>query len=152
MDTIRTRIRKHGAGLLFAGVTCLLALGLAHAGEASSPQSPRSATVQWVECGGGWPQKGCEAALVWGDWASSTHGWWVRAPRGHEFVRHSHTAPERILLLEGRMIAVIDGAQAQMVEPGMYVAFPGSAVHWARCEDACIMYITYDAGYDLRFP
>ena len=39
-----------------------------------------------------------------------------------------------------------------MITPGMYWAIAGTALHWARCEDACLMYITYDATFDLTFP
>jgi hypothetical protein len=36
--------------------------------------------------------------------------------------------------------------------PGMYWGVGADAVHWARCEEACLMYITYDLPYGLRFP
>jgi hypothetical protein len=38
-----------------------------------------------------------------------------------------------------------------MVTPGMYWSFAGKAVHWARCEDDCLMYITYDLPFDVTF-
>ncbi len=115
-------------------------------------QAPDDSSVKWAECGGAWPQKGCEAARVWGDWQGGTSGFWVRAPKGHVFARHAHTSPERIVLLRGRMTGSVDGGPEVMVQPGMYIDFAGNSVHWARCEDACLMYITYDAPYDLRFP
>jgi len=132
------------------GAACLAVASIANADGISS-QSADEASVKWVECGGAWPQKGCEAALVWGDWEKGTHGWWVRAPKGHTFSPHSHTSPERILLVRGRMIGAVDGGKEPMILPGMYWALPGKAFHWARCEDACLMYITYDSGFDLSF-
>lgn len=135
-------------------VVSLVALpfaGSAAGADAVLAQAPDEGAVKWVECGGAWPEKGCEAALVWGDWEKGASGWWVRAPKGYTFVRHSHTAPERILLVRGRVVGGVDGGREAMVTPGMYWGFAGKAVHWARCEDACLMYITYDSGFDLAF-
>lgn len=135
---------------------CLLALGI-HAGQGSSAeptvtQAPEDSAVKWFECGGPWPQKGCEAAVVWGDWERGASGWWVRAPKGHTFARHSHGSPERILLVRGRMVGGVDGSAELSVKPGMYWELSGNVVHWARCIDSCVMYITYDLPFDLHFP
>ncbi len=31
------------------------------------------------------------------------------------------------------------------------MGFDGSVVHWARCDEACVMYITYEMPYDVKF-
>jgi hypothetical protein len=137
-------------------VTLLGALALVRAStaaEVSVVQAVDEGSVQWTACGGAWPQKGCEAALVWGDFQKGASGFWVRAPKGHTFVRHAHPAPERILLLRGRMVGATDGSSGEItMTPGMYWGIDANVVHWARCEDACLMYITYDTPYGLRFP
>jgi quercetin dioxygenase-like cupin family protein len=77
---------------------------------------------------------------------------WVRAPKGHTFARHAHPTPERILLVRGRITGAVDGGRETTLMPGMYWGVGADAVHWARCEEACLMYITYDLPYGLRFP
>lgn len=138
----------NGAAL---AIVCL-GVGAAAAAEATVTQSPDDGAVKWFECGGAWPQKGCEASLVWGDWEHGTSGWWVRAPKGYMFARHSHSTPERILLVRGVMVGSVDGGQEVTVRPGMYWDFGANIIHWARCVDNCLMYITYDSPFDLRFP
>ena len=142
-------------GIGHAFVRLLLLGALVPALTASSADSvvalaPDEAALKWFECGG-FP-KGCEGALVWGDFEKSTSGFYVRAPKGYVFPRHSHTSPERILVLRGRMVGVAGDGSEMMVTPGMYWGFAGKAVHWARCEDACLMYITYDTPFDVTFP
>ena len=133
----------------------LMALSFTNASFANDPsvtQMPDDAAVQWAPCGGVWPEKGCEAALAWGDWEKGTSSFWVRAPEGHKFVRHSHPTPERILLVRGHMVGGVDGGKEIRVLPGTYWGVDANVVHWARCEDACLMYITYDLPYGLSFP
>ena len=138
------------------GTWLVLLSSLAPALTASSADNvvalaPDDAAVKWVECGGGaWP-KGCEAALAWGDYEKGSSAFYVRAPKGYLFPRHSHTSAERILVLRGRISGAVDGEGEMMVTPGMYWGFQGKAVHWARCEDSCLMYITYDGPFDQTF-
>lgn len=131
-----------------AVVQGLVSLGIAQARDLDT-SSPDEARIQWMACAG-FP-KGCEAALVWGDWEKGVNGWYVRAPKGYTFPLHSHTAPERIVMLRGRMLGGEPDAGDTLLTPGMYWGAGGKAPHWARCEDACLMYITYDAGFDVKF-
>jgi anti-sigma factor ChrR (cupin superfamily) len=111
--------------------------------------APDQGGLKWFECGG-FP-KGCEGAWVWGDSEKAQSGFYVRAPKGYVFPSHIHTSPERILVLRGRMSGAVDGGAETIVTPGMYWGFAGKAVHWARCEDDCLMYITYDLPFDVTF-
>ena len=122
------------------------------AADISVTQKPDEAAIPWAHCGGAWPEKGCEAALAWGDWEKGTSGFWVRAPKGHKFVRHAHPTPERILMVRGQIVGGVDGGKEIRVAPGTYWGLDANVVHWARCEDACLMYITYDSPYGLSFP
>jgi hypothetical protein len=143
---------KGSVGQVIYGVALAAALGCAGAAggaDSVTALAADEAAVKWFECGG-FP-KGCEGTLVWGDWEKTTHGYYVRAPKGYLFPRHAHTSPERILVLRGRMVGAVDGGGEMMVTPGMYWGFEGKAVHWARCEDACLMYITYDGPFDVKF-
>ncbi|HZP94182.1 MAG TPA: cupin domain-containing protein [Burkholderiales bacterium] len=141
--------RRKIQALLLGG---LLITGCAGSAELVTSMAPDQAGVTWFECGGGgvWP-KGCEASLVWGDYEKGASGWFVRAPGGYLFPRHEHTSEERILVIRGRITGSVNGAKETMVTPGMYWGFAGKAVHWARCEDPCLMYITYDKAFDLTF-
>ena len=114
--------------------------------------SPDENGLKWFECGGGnvWP-KGCDAYLVWGDYEKGPSGWYIRAPAGYLFPRHLHSTEERILLVRGKMTGGVDRSSEATVMPGGYWSLEGNAVHWARCEEACLMYITYDKPFDLAF-
>jgi hypothetical protein len=111
--------------------------------------APDEGTLKWFPCEGWAP--GCEGALLWGDPTRGPSGFYVRAPKGYLFPRHTHASPERIAVLRGRISGAVDGTSDAMVSPGMYWGFAGNAVHWARCEDACLMYITYDLPFDVAF-
>jgi quercetin dioxygenase-like cupin family protein len=104
----------------------------------------------WFDCGPEWP-KGCQATLVAGDPAKETSVWYCKAPKGALFARHSHSGAERILVVTGRVTGGADGMEEKTVSPGMYIAFDGKVVHWARCEDDCLMYIIHDGPYDQTF-
>jgi len=137
------------------GTGWLLLLGLlgsastAFGADSVTALAPDESAVKWVECAG-WP-KGCEAALVAGDYEKGASAWFCRAPKGYMFPRHSHTAAERIIVLRGRLSGGVDGGGEMMVTPGMFWGFGEKAVHWVRCEDACLMYIHYDAPFDVTF-
>jgi quercetin dioxygenase-like cupin family protein len=138
---------KRVAWLILPAALAILAS--ASAEESVVAMAPDEAALKWFECGG-FP-KGCEAAWVWGNAEKAQSGFYVRGPKGYLFPRHVHTSPERILVLRGRISGAIDGGAEVMVTPGMYWGFAGNAVHWARCEDACLMYITYDTAFDVAF-
>ena len=130
------------AGLLGAG-------GAAAGAGTLSTGAPDDAATKWQPCEG-WPS-GCEFAGVWLDQKSGASGAYVRAPKAYFFQRASHTATERIVVLRGRVTGGIDGAGDGMLTPGMYWNIPAGSVHWARCEDACLMYIEFDQPYDHTF-
>jgi quercetin dioxygenase-like cupin family protein len=119
------------------------------AGDSVVSLAPDEGALKWFECGG-FP-KGCEAAWVWGDGEKAQSGFYVRAPKGYVFPPHQHSSPERILVLRGRMSGSADGGPETWVIPGMYWGFAAKAVHTAKCEDACLMYITYDTPFDVSF-
>jgi quercetin dioxygenase-like cupin family protein len=110
--------------------------------------TPTDPALKWNDCGDQWP-KGCEYAEVWGD--ENKSGSYVRAPKGYRFVLHSHTSPERMLIVSGRVAAASKDGKEAVGTPGMYMGFDGSVVHWARCDEACVMYITYEMPYDVKF-
>jgi quercetin dioxygenase-like cupin family protein len=108
--------------------------------------APDDTAVAWQKCQG-WPV-GCEFAVIWADGTTGASGAYVRAPRGYLFQRASHTATERIIVLRGRVSSGVDGVGESMLSPGMSWGIPAKSVHWAKCEDPCLMYIHFDGPYD----
>ena len=140
---------KYLRSIVWLVLVCALVPTMTASAEDALSLAPDEAALKWFECGG-FP-KGCEGAWVWGDAEKAQSGFYVRAPKGYVFPRHLHASPERILVLRGRISGAVDGDAETLVTPGMYWGFPGKAVHWARCEDACLMYITYDTPFDVTF-
>jgi hypothetical protein len=135
----------------YASVLLAAVLGFAHdafCADGLTVVAPSDPALKWNECGDPWP-KGCEYADVWGD--DTKNGSYVRAPKGYRFLLHSHTSPERMLIVSGRVAAAAQGGKESVGTPGMYMGFDGKAVHWARCDEACVMYITYEMPYDVKF-
>ena len=123
-------------GMLVAAVAALGADGPA-------TRDPDDPAAQWTECGEPWA-KGCEFLGLWGDPEKTPIGSYVRAPKGYAFLKHSHGSTEHIVVLRGRVTSAVEGGKEVVSLPGMYVEFESGVPHWARCEEACLMYNTYD--------
>lgn len=129
----------------------LMLMGVVMAQSAAQDTTAISpANVKWVDCGEGWPA-GCQAAWVAGDATKETSYWFCRAPKGALFPRHSHTGAERIVALQGRITGGTDNGDTVKITQGGYLSFSGKSVHWARCEDDCLMFIVHDGAYDQTF-
>lgn len=133
-----------GLGVLCAG-TPTLAADAVQVRDADDP------SAQWTECGDPWP-KGCEFLGLWGDPEKTPIGSYVRAPKGYEFIKHSHPSTEHILVIKGVVKSGIVGGPEAVAQPGQYIAFGPDVPHWARCDQACLMYIVYDKPpYGVKF-
>jgi quercetin dioxygenase-like cupin family protein len=123
----------------------------AFAADSVVTANAEDASAKWTECGDPWP-KGCEYIGLWGDAEKSPIGSYVRAPKGYIFLNHSHPSTEHILVLKGVVKGGVVGGPEISTLPGMYIGYPANAPHWARCEEACLMYIVYDkAPYGVKF-
>ena len=71
----------------------------------------------------------------------------VSYPPGHVFTPHSHESNERILLIEGRL-AVGQGADQKVLEPGGYAFLPAREVQRMSCvsKERCRFYVSWDGS------
>ena len=121
----------------------LLLPHLAAAGGA--PVTPN--TANWAPCGDAFP--GCELAVVQGDPSKGPSDLFVRVPRSSVFPKHWHTSAERIVGVSGQMLINVEGGESFYLTPGMYFYLPGRAVHSARCDVPCVIFIGLDQPMDI---
>jgi hypothetical protein len=64
---------------------------------------------------------------------------------------HWHTASERLMLVSGAArVDMKDGAPFTM-HAGGFTMMPSKHVHQFTCQQACLMYISSDAAFDLHY-
>lgn len=64
---------------------------------------------------------------------------------------HWHTAVETLMVVSGRgKLEMRDGAAFDF-KPGAYLSMPSKHVHQARCQSACMMFISASAAFDVHY-
>lgn len=126
--------------LLFA----LTPAGPALAGEPALAMAPDDPAIQWGPCPGFFPDT-CRIGVLHGAPAEPNADIFFKVPANTELVRHTHTSPERMILVSGEMTVNYDGQEPATLRPGHYAFGPAERPHSARCEDAgeCILFIAF---------
>jgi quercetin dioxygenase-like cupin family protein len=149
MITHRTRC---GAALAI-GIGALIFTGATSGVQAAPAAKPVTATVnsalQWGPCPPIFPA-GCQIAVLNGDPAKTNADVFLRVPGGYTIPPHSHTSPERIVLVEGQLSLRYQGSSAEDVTPGEYAYGPGGLPHVATCKGAgpCTLFIAFEGPVD----
>jgi len=109
------------------------------------------AALQWGPCPPIFPA-GCEIAVLHGDPARPNADVFLRVPGGYEIPAHSHTSPERMILVEGQLNVRYKGAKAEVLTPGEYAYGPAKLPHRASCmgEKACTLFIAFEGPVDAE--
>jgi quercetin dioxygenase-like cupin family protein len=125
---------------------------------ASSQQAPREralarsvgdSQLQWGLCPEFFPA-GCQIAALHGDPAKANADVYFRVPGQYDLPAHSHTSPERMVLVSGELHVTYDGQEPVILRPGMYAYGPAKAVHRGRCasSEACVLFIAFEGPVD----
>ncbi len=125
----------------------------------SSAQVPREAPVthtvtaslQWGPCPPIFPA-GCQIAVLHGDPARPNADVFLRVPGGYQIPAHSHTSPERMVLVEGQLKVRYQGAAEELLTPGEYAYGPARLAHQASClaGASCTLFIAFEGPVDAE--
>ena len=136
---------------LAISAVCLAAAGAnVHAAPAAKPVTATvSSALQWGSCPPIFPT-GCQIAVLNGDPAKPNADIFLRVPGGYTIPPHSHTSPERIVLVEGLLTVRYQGTPAEDLTPGEYAYGPAGLPHVATCEGAgpCTLFIAFEGPVD----
>lgn len=148
-----TTLKPRSPSALAISAIALIFAG-ANAGVQAAPASkPVTATVtsalQWGPCPPIFPA-GCQIAVLNGDPAKPNADVFLRVPGGYTIPPHSHTSPERIVLVEGKLTVRYRGAPAEDLTPGEYAYGPAGLPHVATCKGAgpCTLFIAFEGPVD----
>ena len=135
----------------------LLALGVAIAatsvGDHPIAKAPRDSALAWGACPGTFMPEGCRMAVLRGN-PRARADVYVKLPAGSRVPSHTHSSPERMVLVSGELQVLYDGHQPVTLEPGMYAYGPPRQPHEATCAGGapCVIFISFDAPLDaLRY-
>jgi quercetin dioxygenase-like cupin family protein len=137
----------------------VLALGftiMACASDAApTPEKPLTHTVdsglQWGPCPPIFPA-GCEIAVLHGDPGKPNADVFLRVPGGYEIPSHSHSSPERMVLVQGQLRVHYDGAAPETLTAGEYAYGPAKLAHKASCMagSPCTLFIAFEGPVDAQ--
>lgn len=138
---------------LAIGAIALIFAGANTDSQAAPASKPVTATVnsalQWGPCPPIFPA-GCQIAVLNGDPTKPNADVFLRVPGGYTIPPHSHTSPERIVLVEGKLTLRYQGASTEDVTPGEYAYGPAGLPHVATCNGAgpCTLFIAFEGPVD----
>lgn len=147
------KTRTSGPGMTLAISAMALASACASTSAQTSVSPPVTRTVdsslQWGPCPPIFPT-GCQIAVLNGDPAKPNADIFLRVPGGYTIPPHSHTSPERMILVEGQLTVRYRGASAEILTPGEYAYGPASLPHQATCtgNKACTLFIAFEGPVD----
>ncbi len=151
MNSARAPRRGHAA-VTFA---CALMSACATSSAQVAPEAAITRTVsselQWGPCPPIFPA-GCQIAVLHGDPARPNADVFLRVPGGYQIPAHSHTSPERMVLVEGQLNVRYKGAAAEMLTPGEYAYGPAKTAHQASClgDKPCTLFIAFEGPVDAE--
>jgi mannose-6-phosphate isomerase-like protein (cupin superfamily) len=151
MNVARTSRLGVAAVILAGAIMSACATSSAQVG----PEAPITRTVgaglQWGPCPPIFPA-GCQIAVLHGDPARPNADVFLRVPGGYEIPAHSHTSPERMVLVEGQLNVRYKGAAAELLTPGEYAYGPAKLAHQATClgDKPCTLFIAFEGPVDAE--
>ena len=113
------KLRVAAAVLGLVGSTTCAASVAQIAQEKPLALTPAAVTA-WGPCPPIFPT-GCQISVLHGDPAKPNADVFLRVPGGYEIPAHSHTSPERMVLVEGQLRVRYDGAAETMLSVGQYL-------------------------------
>ncbi|UVW27247.1 cupin domain-containing protein [Massilia sp. H6] len=130
--------------LLFTSSTAL-------AQEQASVVRVNDAGIEWGACPAPLPQ-GCALAVLHGDPAKPNADVFLRIPGRSRIPLHTHTSPERMVLVEGKLSVTYEGQKMAVLLPGSYAYGPAGKPHSAACmsDKPCVLFIAFESPVDIK--
>jgi hypothetical protein len=91
------------------------------------------------------------SALETGDPKTGPSTWILKAPAGCLIPWHFHTAQEQLIIVSGSVLAEMTDHPPTRLVPGGFAVMAGHMAHQFACrgKSACLMFVTFDAAYDI---
>ena len=118
--------------------------------EAMLIKTAADSTLTWGACPAPLPA-GCELAVLHGDPSKPNADVLLKIPAGYAIPPHTHSSPERMILLSGQLDVRYQGAQPGRLLPGTYAYGPAGRPHAATCMAAepCVLFIAFEGPVDV---
>jgi quercetin dioxygenase-like cupin family protein len=119
------------------------------AAEASVSHTLQDPALKWGPCPDFLP-KGCAIAVLHGDPGKPNVDVFFKVPAGSTIPSHSHTSPERMVLVSGTLTVTYEGQAPAKLVPGTYAYGPAGKAHSATCAagDPCVLFIAFESPLD----
>ncbi len=147
--------RASRLGIAAAVFACAIMSACATSSAQVGPETAITRTVgaglQWGPCPPIFPA-GCQIAVLHGDPARPNADVFLRVPGGYQIPAHSHTSPERMVLVEGQLTVRYKGTAAELLTPGEYAYGPAKMAHQAAClgDKPCTLFIAFEGPVDAE--
>ena len=107
------------------------------------------AQLQWGPCPPFLPE-GCGIAVLHGDPAKDNVDVFFKMPAKSVIPLHSHTSPERMVLVAGELHVTYEGQKTTVLKPGSYAYGPAKRPHDGACVSAvpCVLFIAFESPLD----
>ena len=142
-------------GRTAVAIACAFVSACATSSAQVTPEAAITRTVadglKWGPCPPIVPA-GCEIAVLHGDPARPNADVFLRVPGGYQIPAHSHTSPERMVLVEGQLNVRYQGQRAEVLTPGEYAYGPAKMAHQASClgDKPCTLFIAFEGPVDAE--
>lgn len=147
--------KTSGRGITTALFACATMSACATSSAQVRPEAAITRTVatgvQWGPCPPIFPA-GCQIAVLHGDPSRPNADVFLRVPGGYQIPAHSHTSPERMVLVEGQLSVRYEGTAAELLTPGEYAYGPAKMAHQAEClgDKPCTLFIAFEGPVDAE--
>ncbi len=119
------------------------------AAEPALAKAADDAGLHWGPCPAFLPA-GCGIAVLHGDPSKPNADILFRVPGKSDIAVHTHTSPERMVLVSGELLVSYEGQPEARLTPGTYAFGPAGRPHGGRCvSDApCTLVIAFEGPVD----
>jgi len=119
--------------------------------EAPLAKTAADPNLQWGACPDVFPA-GCQIAVLHGDPSKPNADVFLRVPAGYSIPPHSHSSPERMILVTGALRVQYQGHPETMLRAGSYAFGPAKLPHEGTCAagEACTLFIAFEGPVDVE--
>ena len=104
--------------------------------------------LEWGPCPEFMPE-GCNVAVLHGNPAEKNADIFFKIPAHANIPNHTHTSPERMVLISGELEVMYEGEEPQILKEGTYAYGPANKPHSAKCGDTpCVLFIAFENPVD----
>lgn len=105
-------------------------------------------SLEWGPCPEFMPE-GCNIAVLHGDPTEKNADIFFKVPANANIPNHTHTSPERMVLVSGELEVTYEGEETQTLKEGSYAYGPANKPHSAKCGDTpCVLFIAFEDPVD----